>query len=400
MTVTRVREDRVGNRGNADEKGRDYVRTFTVETDSPYDDSLVVRAAPGIPRVYNPYVSAGGLVVDLGSWCRTVTADRIGDSFVWRVVATYSSRMDPLTRPDLQQIEGPLLRPPEVEWDTITVAVAATHDRDGNPVRNSARDPFDPPLDEEEARLYLRVTKNQLTFDATRMLEFVDTVNSKKWLVFLQGEARCRKIRGVRRWENGLLFWAATYEFEIRKENVPTGAKRVSSFADFPDDPEVKRSWTKWVLDRGFRELVDKVEAEVTALDQSADTATLEIAAGGGDPKFTTGQAVTVGNTAGGLDKDKTYYVRNRGDGKYSFHTTPVHAVNDQSKVDIDTPLFGEKITSATRQRHILDPHWKQFITTPALLDGSGKQLPANATPVYLGFDWYPEKDFNELNIF
>lgn len=400
MAVVRVREDRVGQKGMGDDRTRDYTRTFTVECSSPLDDSLVVRVAPGIPRVYAPYVSAGG-TYDLRSWCRSVSAERVADSNVWRVTAQYSSRIDAASpgggagansRPDVQSQPNPVLRPPVIEWDTVTASVPATYDRDGNAIVNSAGDPFDPPLEVEEARLYLRVTKNQLSYDATKYLSYHDTVNSKKFIVFRPNEVRCRKIKGTNRWENGVYFWECVFEFEVRRENVPTGARRITSLPSGP--PQHSQGQTRWVLDRGYREKVNGVSKNTTSVNGTDNYATFN-----DDPKWTTGEAVTVDDTIGGLTAGTTYYVRSLGSGNYSFHTSVADAVADRSRVDLDGTDIGA-VTSKSRLKHILDPFTKQPVSSAAMLDGGGGAAVVGATPRFLGFETYKLKDFNKLRIF
>lgn len=390
MVVLFVREDSTGDRGNLNDRlERAYTRTFTVQCSSVADDSIVVRSALGIPRLYTPYVTLTS--ADLGSWCRTVDADRVGNSNVWRVVCQYSSKLD--QNPAQAQIENPLLRPPVISWDTITVAVPATHDADGNPVRNTAGDPFDPPPEEEETRLYLRVTKNMATYDATGYMEFQDTVNSEAWLVFQPGEARCRKIRGDNRWENGLYYWVVSFEFELRKEVIPKGAQDVSTFQS--GNTNAKKSWFKYILNRGYRE---KVKGSSSAITGSSGVSPFTLTFSGA-PDWTTGTVVTAPATGGGLTKDTKYYYRRLTSTTGTLHPTAADAFNNTNPVN-GSGATGTTLTSKDRLRPCLDPFTKQPLAQPALLDADGKQLTPGDQPVYLGFRWYAEKNFNQLGIF
>lgn len=252
MSVLSVREDTEGVMMQYNRKReRTYVRTFTVTCSTLRDGPEVAAAAPGIPRMWVPYVTAYGFA-DFGCWCENVIASRVRKGgTVFKVVASYSNKID---RPDINQIENPLLRPADVSWDTTSTAVPAVVDADGNTYRNSAGDPFDPPIEENVRTLVLRITRNQAGYDQLFYIDYEDSVNDAMFMNFKKGAVRCVHIKGQRLFENGLYFWKVDMQFEMKKERIPERVKYASAFT--PPDDESK-AWFVYVLDRGFRQKKD-----------------------------------------------------------------------------------------------------------------------------------------------
>lgn len=252
MSVFIVKEDSEGTSGTRNRKGeRTYVRNFTVTCTVLGDDSGVVLADPRLPRMWMPYATPQGFV-DFGCWCEDITATRVKKgATTFKVVARYSNKLD---RPDIQQIENPLLRPADISWDTNSTAVPALTDADGNTYRNSAGDPFDPPIEENVRSLVLRITRNQAEYDPLFYIDYEDSTNDAVFMNFKKGAVRCIHIKGTRAFENGMFYWKVDMQFEMKKERIPTNVKYASAFT--PPDDESK-SWYLYVLDRGFREKRD-----------------------------------------------------------------------------------------------------------------------------------------------
>lgn len=225
-----------------DERNREYVRTFDVIMDSrdPTSrtcDQFFIISAPGLPRLWTPYITPAG-AVDLLSWVRRVNVKQdTQDPYLWRVEVQYSNKVE---RPDINQQENPLLRPAEISYDTEIQMVATWNDEDGNAILNAAGDPFDPPLEREVDALIMTVELNQLEYAALNLGRYRGKTNSKPWLGFQRGQVLLKRAPGKRVWENGLLYWKVVYEFHIR-------------FPWFVDQ-DVVDVWAKRVLNQGFRQ--------------------------------------------------------------------------------------------------------------------------------------------------
>lgn len=255
MVAVLVRHQRSGRTGKLDDsRTREYVQVFRVLVTSSLDGPEVAGSALGIPRIWAPYIPPSG-VMDLGSWCRSVEAKPLDSDYVWEVVCTYSSKLEKGDRRPDQQNENPTLRPPEVSFGTDRVARPFEYDRLGYPVQNSAGQPFDPPLMTDEKILTIRVSKNQTTYNQGYYTDFIDSVNSDKWMGFLRGQVKCVDIRADLQWESSYPYWRVTYQFHAKKARIPKKWR----FANPAEKKiftrqKIELSWCEFILDRGWME--------------------------------------------------------------------------------------------------------------------------------------------------
>jgi hypothetical protein len=256
MVAVLVRHHRAGRTGNLDDtRNREYVQVFRVLVTSSLDGPEVAGSAIGIPRIWTPYIPPSGRM-DLGSWCRQVTANPTESDYVWEVTCRYSSKLEKGDRRPDQQNENPTLRPIEVEISMERVATPFEFDRLGFAVVNSAGEKFDPPVMTDIKYRVIRISKNQPpTFDHNRILNYVDSINSDKWMGYNRGEVKCADIRESLQWEGSFPFWRVTYVFHARQARIPKNC-RWGNKKDFIGK-KVELSWSEFILDRGYRELYE-----------------------------------------------------------------------------------------------------------------------------------------------
>lgn len=229
-------------RGGSDtfSRRRTYSEQWEVITDDPADDEEVVAGAPaaalGLPRLGQPHVRYPVAV------CVEISPEQSDESpFRWLVSLKYDSQVELPngTSPDgasqsPESIpENPLLRPATWELSFETTTEPATHwrpiDANGNlaaafvPIRNSAKMPFDPPLQIEVSRPVYRVTKAIPAISTAFVSALENALNDRPW----RGLAKwCAKIRGVRsasKYENSVSFVELSLEIAIKKETwVPS----------------------------------------------------------------------------------------------------------------------------------------------------------------------------------
>lgn len=251
MAVYRVLEDTAGRDGGESDSGeRTYTRIFTVETTVPSDGPEVILNHDAIPQINSPYVPASGRP-DIDAGCINVRCVATSSRTVWRVVASYSNR---LQNPN-EAIRSPELRKARYEWDTITQAFPTNTDYLGQPILNTASDPFDPALSEEDSWQLLRVTRNQKKYDSDFYLQYQGKINADKWNGKKRRQVKCRKIRATDFFEGGDWYWRVSYEFEIRRSRIP--ANNILMSTNLPvtgDTDDVSYAWVNWILNRGFRE--------------------------------------------------------------------------------------------------------------------------------------------------
>jgi hypothetical protein len=208
-----VKETWHGRTGSLDDAfKREYVRIFSVKVDSIYDGPQVILSATGVPRIWDPYVTATD--ADLGALCKKLDPRQTDTRNLWELQADYSSEV----KEQSQQAQNPLDRPAEIEWSFAKYQKAVDRDIYGKAIRNSAGLPFDPPPEIDEGRPILTINRNEATFNFANAYAYQDAVNQDTFFGAPPGGFRVNNIRGRRQYENGLSFWAVTYEFEYRGE--------------------------------------------------------------------------------------------------------------------------------------------------------------------------------------
>lgn len=83
--------------------------------------------------------------------------------------------------------DDPLLQPPKIRWNRVRESIPFEEDRNGNPVVNSAKVPFDPPPQKLTGWLELVITRNEPYFDVQKSNEYSYTVNSNSFNVLGSG---------------------------------------------------------------------------------------------------------------------------------------------------------------------------------------------------------------------
>lgn len=96
-----------------------------------------------------------------------------GSRLVYEVPVEYSTP----TGSGVLITDDPLNRPPEITWSFDVVERAVEKDRDDNDIVNSAGDPFDPPITDEEYRLTCTIERNVSFFDPATAYNLINTVN-------------------------------------------------------------------------------------------------------------------------------------------------------------------------------------------------------------------------------
>ncbi|WP_254509892.1 hypothetical protein [Anatilimnocola floriformis] len=210
MSIVSVREVGGGREGSVNEKGeRRYTRVFQVITDSALDGPLLVRTAPGIPGRGNIYATATEF--DPGAKVKTITPSQSDNPKIWEVRVEYDSVTE-------DEPENPLERPPEVSWSAAPYSRVAWKDNDGKAIVNSAGHYFDPPLEVDDSRPVLSVTRNEAAFNPSLAIDYQDAVNSDGFLGFSPGQAKVAKIDASSATENDIFYWKVSYEFHFRRE--------------------------------------------------------------------------------------------------------------------------------------------------------------------------------------
>lgn len=124
-----------------------------------------------------------------GLWAGLPSATRVGFN-LYEVIVSYGQ-----DRGSTTDDTDPLAMPPRYRWSIGLQSVEKDVDIDGNPILNSARDPFEQPPQVTDTQVYLTVTRNVPYFDVARALLYTNTVNQSAVTIPLAGVVNPGQIK-------------------------------------------------------------------------------------------------------------------------------------------------------------------------------------------------------------
>lgn len=218
MAIVRVQEigsQRAGSFGPNGEAN--YTRVFQVLTDNKKDGPQTAMLATDpvtgvtIPQAGDIYIA--GNDKDLGAFCTGPKASQADDrnALVWLVTCEYTTTTN-------QTVSNPLARPTEISFGFAQFQRAAIQDINGNAIRNTAKDFFDPPVEIDDARPVVTMVKNLQTFNRILAHDFQNAVNNAQFYGYPTRSVKVANIGAVEQQENGIKFIRATFEFHIRRD--------------------------------------------------------------------------------------------------------------------------------------------------------------------------------------
>ena len=165
----------------------------------------------------------------------------------------------------------PFAIPPQVSWGSAKREFALLKDVNGKPIRNTAGDPFDPPLTREITTPVLTIVRNEPTFDPLTVTKYVDTTNGTVFLGFDTNVVKCADVVSKRDYHADYgYYWEVTYSFEVRPV-------RYDSTGRLTDN-----GWVREVLNAGLREIdVVSGDRQQIIIDQHVVTSPVLLTQGG-----------------------------------------------------------------------------------------------------------------------
>lgn len=241
MSVVRI-EDPVEEAGSWSgtfgQKGlREIQRTFRVIASSPTDGPLTIRAAgPAINSTYSQGETDTELyLTQKEAKYRGISTK--GPEYWWDLTCTWTPQPGG-SELNLHPFDRRTILGGHMEHFERIVE----RDIDGNDCTNSARQYFDPPLQADDSRPVITMTRNEAAFPYTKMITYQDAVNSDGWLGFDPGVVKIFDIKptekteqvGAEGAEQELIFYEVTYEFHVnwlgwQKEPLDQGRYELST---------------------------------------------------------------------------------------------------------------------------------------------------------------------------
>lgn len=212
-----------------DTNERDYTRTFEVITDDVTTGAFAVAASLGfnIGDIYSTSTESDDLARLKN--CSSECVEMLGDGgTVWKVVCEFGR----LSYDDSTS-QNPVFQPPEVEWSFSQFSRPTDQDAFGNPILNSSGVPFDEAVEIDDSRPLLRITRNELQFNAALAYYYKDAVNADGFFGAAAGQCKVMSISSRRIYDQSFgFYWQTSYEFAF--------------------DPN---GFDKIILDQGYQEL-------------------------------------------------------------------------------------------------------------------------------------------------
>jgi len=220
-TVLSVVEKLGGRGGDETTSTQNFSRVFQVEIDAVSatveSDILASVSIPTIGASHPAYSAAK---------CtrRRVKLADDDDFLTWEVECDYS-----LPTPSKNNTSNnPVNDPPRISFGSVqyTRVVEKAYqgvDKIDSPTKailNSAGQPFDPPVVQEEENMVISITRNERTIDPADLVTYRNTINlvsiTIAGVTIAQNRGRMRSIMMTKSWDtSGTAYWQVTYEIEI-----------------------------------------------------------------------------------------------------------------------------------------------------------------------------------------
>lgn len=180
-----------------------YVYQYRVEVDSYAEDLQNIASAPGI--------SIGD---SLGTYakCTSINVEQSSeDGSVWSVSISFG-KVDP------EKTANPVDRLPKKTWTTQPYQKLFSKTIDNKPILNSAKDPFNEPIEGDDSRVTLQFTRNEATFNEELAYAYRDAVNSDKFANQKPGTVKVMGIQANRQFDSQYgYYYEVTYNFQVNK---------------------------------------------------------------------------------------------------------------------------------------------------------------------------------------
>lgn len=239
MAIVSVNEI-TGREGGEDEEFKQTsTRLYLVLTDSATHTESDILSAAGLPVLFDVHPTlTGAMVIDRKA--RQSTNE--DEPFLWTASITYSSvsksKTDPATRS-----QNPTDRPAVLKISFEQREIGLYVDLEGDPIINSAGDPFDPPPTMEETIGIISITRNKASVDFAQYMDFNGATNEFTFMGFPPDTLKI-SLEAERTFEQQQYFFIVNATIRVRPfYDLGVGADFVTTMG----------GWQLKLLDAGYR---------------------------------------------------------------------------------------------------------------------------------------------------
>lgn len=214
---------------------RDHKRHFIIETNDAASTLAQLEAAQDpttglkVPQFFELYPS------DLGCFCQGVEFEQKEEApWVFDGFFTYSSETS--MEQEQEKEANPLSQPAKIRYGHDRYTRKVWKDINGKAILNSAKEPFNPPIEIESGRPVITVTKNLSTFSGSMAEAYQDAINSDSFLGYPPYTVRLMGIEADLILAIPQAYWTVTGVFAVNRE-----------------------TWRLNVLDQGYNQLAESM---------------------------------------------------------------------------------------------------------------------------------------------
>ena len=217
MAVVSVNEINDGERAVKTRSGWEYTRVFKVVLDDPTDGpraaALADDGSTAVPSINDAHPD------DANALAHRIDPQKVSDTrLIFNVAVDYKTQFGA----ELPITENPLDEDPTIAWGRWTRTIAVDKDKDGTAVLNSARDPFDPPAEDDEYELEVTITRNEASFTPATAREYLNSVNSSSTTIAGYSadarEAKLVEFGGASAERHGTSYYVVTYKIQFKED--------------------------------------------------------------------------------------------------------------------------------------------------------------------------------------
>jgi len=197
--------------------GKSYVQRFRVETNNQNTGqaSLLAQLGYYYGQKYLIGYPGGGLDADFYAYLTNIHIESDSEDGLWWVATFTYSWYDANTLgggPD----QNPLLMPIEVNWGWRDNELVVDRDIEGAVVKNTAGDPYDPPVKIVDPRMTMTVIRNEASISLGLIQQYRNAINSDTFGAWDPYFAHCLGITPKNTFHQQVgWYYQVTYEFEF-----------------------------------------------------------------------------------------------------------------------------------------------------------------------------------------
>jgi len=192
-------------------------QVIQADTETDALAATLVSVGTVLPVMNDAHPASTFLLVD------SVSVDQAVGFKFWTVKVHYSIPKDGQAHDGPGAQDNPLLEPPRIRWEFGASSEPIDRDINGNPIVNSAGDPFQQPVTRDFTTIFLVYTRNEPFFNVNTAITYSNKTNSGSIIIagagqVAAGQMMCKSIAPASDYSATAQFVPVSYRFELRAD--------------------------------------------------------------------------------------------------------------------------------------------------------------------------------------